>query len=185
MGEPLYPMGIFIMEEIWKSIKDYPDYEVSNLGRVKSLKRLVKKWNGMRTVNELILKHDTDFQGYDRVRLRINNSTKRMFVHRLVYETFINKIPLGHQINHINRIPNDNTLSNLEVVTPRENMTYRYLNNIGRLAGIHKLKSTNNYQVRIYFNKKSVYLGTFKTIEKAKEVYNKFLNINQIKNKYL
>jgi len=52
---------------------------------------------------------------------------KNYLVHRIVYETFCGQIPKGLQINHINGIKTDNRLSNLEMVTAKQNMTHAVL----------------------------------------------------------
>lgn len=56
--------------------------------------------------------------------LRVNVSKpkkKKVFVHRLVYETFVGEIPSGYEIDHINTIRTDNSLENLRLVTHKEN----------------------------------------------------------------
>ena len=72
--------------EIWKTINEYPYYQVSNKGNVKSIERNVKSKNGsIRTVQERILKQRTNNNGYKRVILFNDCKTpKGLFVHRLV-----------------------------------------------------------------------------------------------------
>lgn len=109
--------------EIWKPIKDWEFlYEVSNLGRVKSLERKVSAKNGAkRTVKERILKFN-DSRGYLLVHLsKSQHNTKGYKVHRLVAEAFIPN-PQGKPcVNHINGIKTDNRVENLEWVTHLEN----------------------------------------------------------------
>ena len=70
-------------EEIWKPIKDYEGlYEVSNLGRVKSL-------NYRGTGKEKILKNSECNNGYLLIGLVKNGKLKTFYVHRLVAEAFI------------------------------------------------------------------------------------------------
>ena len=76
--------------EIWKNIKDYEGcYQVSNLGRIKSLSR--KVWNGKTHfwTSERILKPGRDRDGYFLVNLSKNGKSKTEKVHRLVAKTFI------------------------------------------------------------------------------------------------
>ena len=54
------------------------------------------------------------------------NLFKRVSIHRLVYETFVGKIPKGMQINHKDGNKNNNHISNLEVVTPKENTAHAW-----------------------------------------------------------
>lgn len=79
------------MMEIWKDMIGYKGlYQVSNLGRVKSLHRFVNRPNDMGYyVNDRILipqKHST---GYPHIRLRKNNKGISLFIHRLVGKAFI------------------------------------------------------------------------------------------------
>jgi hypothetical protein len=105
------------MIEIWKPVIGYEGlYEVSNLGRVKSLKYL-------KIGKEKILK-ERIHQGYNRVILFKNGIGKEHSVHRLVWNAFNGDIPKGLVINHLNEIKSDNRLCNLEMCTPKENSNY-------------------------------------------------------------
>ena len=104
------------MEEIWKDIKGYPNYMVSNMGQVKSL-------NYRQTGREKIMKQQL-YRGYLNVGLRKNRKLKIFRVHRLVYEAFYGRIPQGMQVNHINEIKTDNRLENLNLMTPKENSNW-------------------------------------------------------------
>ena len=112
------------MKEEWKEIEKYPDYMVSNMGRVKSLGRWVdRKCKGKRWEEEKILKPKIEKSGYQRVGLW-KNVGKWYLVHRLVYEAFVGDIPKGMQVNHINEIKSDNRLENLNLMTPKENTNW-------------------------------------------------------------
>lgn len=109
------------MKEIWKDIKDYEGlYQVSNLGRVKSL---VRKLNDGRLWKEMILKQEIN-QGYARVLLSNNKNKKHKRVHRLVAEAFIpnpNNYPI---INHKDENRLNNRVDNLEWCTWKYNSNY-------------------------------------------------------------
>ena len=111
--------------EIWKDIKGFEGlYQVSNLGRVKSLERFRKGANGsLVTVKEKILKPLID-KGYYQVCLSKQSNRKAYLVHRLVWETFNGQIPEGLQVNHINEIKSDNRLENLNLMTAKENSNW-------------------------------------------------------------
>lgn len=113
------------MIEQWKSIKGYEGcYEVSNLGRVKSIKRYVRKHNGIRTVKERVLKQCYDEDGYKRVSLSSGNHRTTKLVHRLVAEAFIEN-PFNYpQINHKDENKENNCISNLEYCTAKYNTHY-------------------------------------------------------------
>lgn len=113
------------MKETWKSIRGYEGlYEVSDLGRVRSLGRAVNSKNGSKQRKRVrVLTQEVTIHGYCRVRLYDRNGdSKRYAVHRVVLETFVGESPL--QVNHRNEIKTDNRLENLEYVSARENCNY-------------------------------------------------------------
>lgn len=114
------------MEE-WKDIKGYEGkYQVSNLGRVKSLKRLATNnhWIKEKILNESGKKKTRD--GY----LMVSLAGKTFRVNRLVAETFIPN-PLNKlSVNHIDGDKTNNRVDNLEWVTLSENMRHAYKNKL-------------------------------------------------------
>jgi len=103
-------------QEIWKDIVGYEGrYQVSNLGRVKSL-------DYKRTGSEGILKEGYDGWGYPYVNLRRHS----VHIHRLVATHFIENDDPEHktQVNHRNRNVADNRAENLEWCTPEYNVHY-------------------------------------------------------------
>lgn len=114
------------LNEEWRDIKDYEGkYQVSNFGRVKSLERFKKgKNDSLASVKEKILKPQINHRGYYQVELCKNSKVRFYSVHRLVFEAFNGTIPEGLQVNHINEIKTDNRLSNLNLMTPKENTNW-------------------------------------------------------------
>lgn len=111
------------MEEIWKDIKGYEGlYQVSNLGRVKSLDKIIVTIDRKnRCQKEKILKLQISKYGYNVITLWNNNISKQFKVHRLVAIAFIpnpNNLP---QINHIDEDKLNNKIDNLEWCTALEN----------------------------------------------------------------
>lgn len=111
--------------EIWKDIEGYEGlYQVSNEGRIKSLERDVPSISHgkpcLRHLQESIMEAVKN-RGYEHVRLWINGEYATYAIHRLVYETFIGKIPKDKEIDHINTIRNDNRVENLRCVSHKEN----------------------------------------------------------------
>jgi len=105
------------MEEVWKTIHGFEDYMISNFGRVKSLKR----------GKEFILKLRNNKRGYLKVLLYKNGNTKDHKVHQLVAVAFLNHTPDGMKmvINHKDLIKTNNHVSNLEIVTQRNNSDHK------------------------------------------------------------
>lgn len=110
------------MNEIWKDIKGYEHlYQVSTLGRVKSL----PKMKGFYKNKERIL-NEIPIQGYKVVNLSKNNTVKHHLIHRLVAETFIDNPENKLFVNHINGNKSDNRINNLEWCTRSENDSHAY-----------------------------------------------------------
>lgn len=112
-------------DEIWKSINDYPSYEISNKGRVRSINRLDCIGN-YRTGG--IIKQKYQNNGYKSVTLAINGASKRktITVHRLVAKAFIPKIKDKNIVHHIDHDKTNNILDNLQWVNNSENIRYAY-----------------------------------------------------------
>ena len=105
--------------EKWKDIEGYDGvYQVSDLGRVRSLKY----------GKERILKGNVLPSGYIQVGLHKNGRTKMKYIHRLVANAFItNDDSSKNQVNHINECKQNNRVNNLEYCTPQYNLTYNDL----------------------------------------------------------
>ena len=105
------------MKEEWRDIKGYEGlYQVSNLGRVKSLK---KRFYG------LIMKVAMS-DGYVTIGLRKNGKRKVFKMHRLVAINFIPNIHNKKIVNHINGVKYDNRLENIEWCTQKENVRHAF-----------------------------------------------------------
>jgi hypothetical protein len=144
-----------IVTEIWRPIPGYEKfYEASNLGRVRSLDRLVyRSMNHKRISKGQILKQVFLPNGYLKVVLYKDGFKFNKYVHRLISESFLfdKKSKSKKYVNHKNFIRSDNRLENLEWVTPRENALYSTL--AGRtLKGerhpFSKLTESDIYEIR-------------------------------------
>lgn len=118
------------MIEIWKDIKGYEGlYQVSNLGRVKSLSKTVRsaiQKCGTRTTVDKIVRQAKISSGYYRVGLSNNKVHKGYLVHRLMAIAFIPNPDNLEQVNHKDGNKLNNSLDNLEWVTRSENAIHSF-----------------------------------------------------------
>jgi hypothetical protein len=152
------------MEE-WKPIEGYEDYQISNLGRVKSLKNN----------NELIMKQSKTRLGYVRVWLYTNCCRKEKQLHRLIASTFIPNPDNKPEVDHINRQKDDNRIENLRWVSRSDNCINVIARNKLNQKNIYLTKD-DTYNVQIYRNDKRVLDKTYKTFEEAVNARNDFLD---------
>lgn len=125
--------------EVWKDIIGYEGlYQISNTGKLKSLKRQYKKID-RRTNKEFIysqaekiLKPRIDKKGYLHYALNKNKRAKEYKAHRLVAEVFIANIEGKPQINHKDMNKQNNCVENLEWCTNSENQKHSYKHNLNR-----------------------------------------------------
>ena len=111
--------------EEWRSIEGYEGlYQVSSLGRVRSCDRFVNSNGGTRLHKGKVLKPGMYRVGYLHVVLCKEGKPTAFSVHRLVYEAFHGKIPEGMQVNHIDEDKSNNSLNNLNLMTPKENTNW-------------------------------------------------------------
>jgi predicted XRE-type DNA-binding protein len=142
------------MIEEWKTIKEFPDYRISNLGKVKSFKKY-------HYTNERILKssRDRNGDGYLFVNLYINGKSKICCVHRLVLCNFkpIDN-HLDFEVNHMDGNKLNNYINNLEWCTKSENEFHAYKLGLkvslkGEDHGRSKLKEDDIKEIRTLLKK--------------------------------
>ena len=114
------------VREIWKDIRGYEgSYQASNLGRIRSLDRLINYKNGKKVFYKgIILTPEINNGGYFEIQLSTNTKYKHYKVHRLIAETFIsnpNNLPI---INHKDHNKLNNNINNLEWCTRKYNNNY-------------------------------------------------------------
>jgi hypothetical protein len=179
--------GVTCVEQ-WKDNPDYEGYyQISNLGRVKSLKRVLLKKNATCILKEKISKQSKNIYGYYGKILSKQNVQKRFLIHRLIAIAFIPNPKNLPDINHIDQNRENNKISNLEWVTHRENCCHREKNKIysSNYIGVCFHKKNKNWRSLIRVNGKQIYLGVFNTEEEAylkRLEYEKKLGID---NKYV
>lgn len=111
-------LKINLFPEKWKVIPDYPDYAVSNLGRV--MRVTLSKNRFAHTYPGRLLK-PLNTRGYLHLSLCKNKKSKTHRIAHLVALCFLGLCPPGKQINHKNGVKTDNRVNNLEYVTQKQN----------------------------------------------------------------
>lgn len=139
--------------EEWKDITNYENlYQISNLGRVRSVDRLIKQYGHKRQYERLmkgkILKLHKQNGGYMLATLTKDGKEKKMLVHRLVAQEFIPNPQNKEQVNHIDGNKQNNCIDNLEWCTQSENVKHSY----SKLH--HKLKNKKVFccELNKFFN---------------------------------
>ena len=142
------------MKEIFRDIPGYESiYQVSNFGEVRSL-----RYNRIR-----ILKYRINIHGYYIVDLTHYKNPKTWQIHQLVAMAFLNHKPCGYNlvVNHINLNKLYNNISNLEIISQRQNTNKKHMNSYSSVLGVGYNKVINRLQVKIVINKKQIHLGYF------------------------
>lgn len=142
------------MKEIWKDIEGYEGlYQVSNMGRVRSLDRVITSSYSYGTKTSFlkgkIRKLSLDGQGqYLQANLNKENKQKQFLVHRLVAQAFLLNSENKETVNHKNGIKTDNRANNLEWATRSENEKHAYKMGLASnwMKGKH---GKENYQSKI------------------------------------
>ena len=158
-----------MQEEIWNDIPDYEGvYQVSNLGRVKSLSRKIYKLktnNLLYTQKEIVKKPKIkkSKRNYYIVSLFKDGKGKDFSIHQLVAMAFLGHKPCGYKlvVDHINNDPLDNRVENLQIITHRHNLSKDKKNKKSKYTGVSWHKGNKKWVAMIDVNGKSTYLGLF------------------------
>lgn len=148
-------------KEVWRPVKNFEGlYEVSNLGRIKSLGRTIQKFNGYSYVTVTyppkFLKRTRE-EGYAQVTLSRDGKTRKHMLHRVVAEAFIPNPDNKPEVNHDDGNKQNCCVSNLYWCTHKENMQHAYS------TGLRKTKKVKQY------TKHGVYIKTWDSIKEAQE----------------
>ena len=116
------------MRETYKTIKDYPNYEVSGVGNVRNI------------VTGCVLRPGRNKNGYQQVNLYLNGKRKSQLIHRLVADAFIPNPENKRTVNHIDGDKTNNRAENLEWVSDSENIKHAFR------VGLNKITDKNNFK---------------------------------------
>ena len=130
------------MTDSWKPVAEHPNYDVSDIGRVRSRRR--------RSASGGILAQAV-VSGYARVSLQKGYGRVHLLVHRLVLEAHVGRCPKGLEAAHLNGNRLDNTLPNLCWVSRKENHSHKKLHGTqqtGERSGSAKLNNKAVAEIR-------------------------------------
>ena len=129
--------------ENWRTISEFPNYQVSNIGRVMNIK------------TSRILKTYINGFGYEIVTLSNNLSVSSKVCHRLVASEFIDNPNNKPLVDHIDRNKLNNNIDNLRWVTHSENQMNKTKanNKTSKYKGVKFSKQTKRWRARICINK--------------------------------
>jgi len=147
--------------ENWLTLKDFANYQVSTLGRIKNVK------------TGRILNQYKTHNGYKNVKLYIKSVQYTRYVHQLVAIAFLNHNNNSRKIviDHINEDKEDNRLENLRILTQRENASRTPKGKTSKHIGVWWYKPRSKWISKIRINGKQKYLGLFNTEEEARDRY--------------
>ena len=158
----LPPLQTGISNEEWRNISEFPNYQVSNIGRVRN------------SITGRINNLYSNKVGYIFVTFRKNKRGFSCFVHRLVATAFIENPLRKPCVDHINRSKNDNTINNLRWSTRSENQANigKRSNTSSSFIGVVWDKQNKKWRARININKRITHLGLFSNELDAARAFN-------------
>lgn len=170
-------------EEVWMDIPDYQGYyQASNLGRIRSVDRLIVDKNGCEKNHKgRVLKGSINTDGYRKINLSKNNIQKTLTFSQVIAITFLNHVPNGVTIvvDHINGDILDDRLINLRLVTNRENTSICFRSNrysfSSNFEGVHFNKTDKKWMAFIYYRNKFHHLGQYDNEIDAAKAYQDML----------
>ena len=165
------------MNEIWKSIMGYEGYyEVSNLGNVHSVDRIIVNKNGRkRFFNSKILKLLTNIDGYLVIQLNKNGKGKQFRVNRLVAHAFIPNPDNKLVVNHKDCNKKNNLSTNLEWNTVSENTQHAYDNGLNKSPKYYLNKfgvEHNRSKAVLQYSKSNEFIVEHASMHEAKRKLN-------------
>jgi hypothetical protein len=116
-------------EEEWRAIADFPNYEISNYGRV------------INSRGNVLAIQFNEYNGYYQVRLWRNNKGYSNTIHRLVANAFLKIIPGSNDVNHLDGDKSNNFRHNLEWATRSENQLHAFRNGLNRTVPVRCIET--------------------------------------------
>ena len=150
-----------IVNEEWRTISEYENYQISNMGRVKNIK------------TEKILKPSIDKRGYCRASLYKDGMVSKFSIHRLVAHEFLENPNEELYIDHMDRNCSNNCINNLRWVSSSQNQMNRTksINKTSAFKGVYLEKNTGKWRCRIKIDGKLQHHGYFEIEKDAARKY--------------
>lgn len=154
--------------EVWNKIDNFNNYEVSSFGNVRNKSK------------KNILKQQKDKKGYFNISLTENSIKKTFKVHCLVFNSFNKKLDPKLVIDHIDENKENNNISNLRLLTNRENCSRSKKNKSSQYTGVSYDKERKKWSAEIRNGLLKIKLGRFNSeieahntyVDKLKEINN-------------
>ena len=153
--------------ELWRDIRDFENYQISNYGRIRTRDHVKKlrRLKSYRICSGQIIRQSKTHKGYLKVTLYRGNERKNLFVHRLVAKAFVYGFSHGMVVNHLNEIKTDNRAINLEWCTPKENSNYGTVRQ--RLSNAMRNHPNISQQVQVLCKETGKKIAVFPSMREA------------------
>lgn len=161
-------------KEIWKDIPDFEGfYQASNLGRLRSVDRITNRKDGTKVLSEGKILNPALDSGYRRLALCKHGKRKPYFVHQLIAITFLsyNLNNKELSVDHIDGNKENNNLTNLQIITNRENVSKYFNTKLSDYIGVTWNKLNKKWRANICVNGKRTSLGSFIDEHEAGKAY--------------
>ena len=181
LGKILY---YYEMEnEIWKPVFCAPLYEVSNIGRLRSLDKYILRKDGVKSFMKGKILKVREWDGYKLLNLKLNDGKKiTMRVHQIVYHSFNDTFPTrGKVVDHIDGDRSNNKLNNLQFISYTENTVRGKIHTAKKSElPLYIIKQRKVYRIIKCVGGKSKHFGMFSSLEKAIERKEELIKCNWI-----
>jgi hypothetical protein len=153
------------VNEVWRSISGYINYQVSNIGRVRN------------TATGHIMTNQMSHKGYYRTRLSKDKHITEYEIHRLVAQEFVPKPNVEHKlvVDHIDRNKLNNQVSNLRYVSYSQNhvnSSKRSRITTSKYKGVSWDAKSKKWRAKLVKDRQDLYLGAYDNEVDAAKAYN-------------
>ena len=152
-----------IINECWRSINNYLNYQISNIGRVRNC------------LTGRMLRPGQDKSGYYQVSLCENGKKRSHRLHKLVAQEFLENPEEKRCVDHIDGDRANNCVSNLRYASHQENQMNKRkttTDTTSKYKGVYWNRDKSKWHSRVWIDRKSTHLGLFDDEKEAARAYN-------------